>query len=319
MRANLKQVLLSRSLKRNKGKSMEKKKIGLSIFDPQRIFGWEKTFEICRDAGFDAIDFNLEAYFLGDEIYGGSEDAFVSHFTKIKEKADELGLEISQTHGRCWCWDPVDTSINERHYKICEKDLYATKILGGMPCVIHSLNTTRWGKQPPEVMREKNSEMFNSILPFAEKYQVKIAFETFGRATCAPGERTSEFFAYPEEMLRQYNDFNTEYKTICLDSGHTHEAGNFWVPPVEDMIRILGKDITLTHLHDNTGVRDDHLLPTMGNIKWERVFDAFDEIGYNGVYNFELRTAFFGGMQEEALKFYGKYLRKFVDGHGVVR
>ena len=155
------------------------------------------------------------------------------------------------------------------------------------------------------------------VIPFAEKYKVNIALETFGGAKYL-GERTSEFFAYPDEMLKQYDSLDTKYKTICLDSGHTHEAGTFWVPAVEDMIRALGNKITLTHLHDNMGVRDDHLLPTMGNIKWERVFDAFDEIGYNGVYNFELRTAFFGNMQEEAINFFGQYLRRFVDGHGKV-
>lgn len=296
---------------------MDKKKIGLSIFDAQRTLGWEKALELAKESGFDAVDFNLEAYFLGDAVYGASDDEFETYFTNVKKKADSLELEISQTHGRCWGYDPKDESLKEKHRDISEKDLHATKILGAPSCVIHSINTTRWGKQPPEVMRSVNKEMFDAIIPYAEKYKVNISLETFGGAKYL-GERTSEFFAYPDEMMRQFDSLDTKYKTICLDSGHTHEAGTFWVPPVEDMIIALGKNITLTHLHDNMGVRDDHLLPTMGNIKWEKVFDAFDEIGFKGVYNFELRTAFFGGMQEEGIKFFGKYLRRFVDGHGKV-
>ena len=81
------------------------------------------------------------------------------------------------------------------------------------------------------------------------------------------------------------------------------------------MIRILGSDISILHLHDNNSNWDDHLLPGMGNIKWPAVFDALDDIGYTGVYNFELEMRF-GGMLEEFVRFAGKYLRAFVDDRG---
>ena len=81
------------------------------------------------------------------------------------------------------------------------------------------------------------------------------------------------------------------------------------------MIRILGKDISILHLHDNSGHWDDHLVPGQGNINWPAVFDALDDIGYKGVYNFELSLKF-GSMNGEFLPFLGKYLRAFVDARG---
>ncbi len=296
---------------------MEKRKIGISDFGFKTQLGWEKSLELIKKSGFDTVDFNLESYMLSDEVYGGSEDAFVSHFTAIKEKAADLELEIAQTHGRCSTYAPNNESHNKWVKDISEKDLRATAILGAPSCVIHSINCSAWGKIDPEVLHAESKKMYDDLIPFAEKNKVNISLETFGAAILR-GSRICDLFSYPSEITRQYESMDTEYKTICLDSGHTHEVGSFWVPPVEDMIRALGNKISLTHLHDNMGVRDDHLLPGMGNINWPAVFDAFEEVGYKGTYNFELRTAFWGSMMEDGIEFMGKYLRRFVDGHGKI-
>lgn len=293
------------------------KKLSISCGSIVRKYGIERGLEICKKSGFDAVDYDLEAYRLNDDIYSGSEDAFVSHFTRIKSVADSLELEIGQTHGRCESYDPVDTARADWFHKITEKDMKASAILGSPACVVHFINSSRFGKQPAEKMRQISEEMYNNIIPFADESKVKIALETFGAARVS-GDRIRDFFADPDEFLWQYNNMKTKYKTICVDTGHTHEAGSFWVPPVEDMIRKLGSDISILHLHDNTGHWDDHLLPGMGSINWPAVFDALDEIGYSGNYNCELRINFFGDMLEDFVSFAGKYMRKFVDSRGKV-
>ena len=109
---------------------------------------------------------------------------------------------------------------------------------------------------------------------------------------------------------------NGEFLTACMDTGHTNKAMRFYNNPSPgDFIRSLGPRLGILHLHDNNGHWDDHLLPGMGNIDWPAVFDSLDEIGYSGVYNFELAMRF-GSMREEFVRFAGKYLRAFVDGHG---
>jgi sugar phosphate isomerase/epimerase len=293
------------------------RKLSISCGEIVRKYGVEKGFEICKKSGFDAVDFDLEAYNLRDKIYGGSEDAFISHFESIKKLADRFELEIGQTHGRCESYDPVDVAREDWFHKVTEKDLKASAILGSPACVVHFINSTRYGKQSPEKMREISKRMFDNIIPYAEESKVKIALETFGAARIS-GNRIRDFFASPEEFLWQYNQMNTEYKTMCVDSGHTHEAGSFWVPPVEEMIRMLGSDVSILHLHDNTGHWDDHLLPGMGSINWPAVFDALDDIGYKGNINCELRIGFYGDMLEEFVQFAGKYMRRFVDNRGVM-
>ena len=291
------------------------KKIGISCKNAVKRYGLDRAFELIKKSGFDAVDFGLDQYSLKNPVYMGSDDEFESHFDAIKRKAQEYELTISQTHGRCGTYFPEDEEHNETVDKLTERDLKATSVLGAPACVIHFINSSRWDKQTPELMHRVCGEMFDKFVPFAEKYKTCIALETFGAARIK-GARIRDFFADPAEFKFQFDRLNTKYKTMCVDTGHTHEAGSFWVPPAEEMIRILGKDISILHLHDNSGHWDDHLLPGMGSINWPSVFDALDDIGYKGVYNFEIKIHFSGIMMEEYIGFAGKYLRKFVDNHG---
>lgn len=294
------------------------KKIGLTCNVVLKRYGIDRGLEICKESGFDAIDFGFGSYTLKEGIYIASDDEFESHFAAIKKKADDLELIISQTHGRTGTYWPNDEQHNADVDRYCELDLRASSILGSPSCVIHFINNTRWGKQTPDFLHQTSGEMFDKMIPFAEKYKVNIALETFGAAKIQ-GARIRDFFADPREFKYQFDRLNTQYKTMCVDSGHTHEAESFWVPPPEEMIRILGKDVTILHLHDNNGHYDDHLLPGQGNINWPAVFESLEDIGYSGVYNFELANGFAGRLLEDYMHFIGKYLREFVDSCGSVR
>ena len=290
------------------------KKLSINICDAFDFYGVERTFEMCKKNGFDAIDFDLERYNLGKGVYAASDDEFSEHFYNISKTAEKYEVEIGQTHGRCSTYSP-DESSREWMDKVSQKDLKATSLLGAPSCVIHFINTTAWGKQPPELIRSVCTEMYNNIIPFAEQYKVNIALETFGAARIK-GNRIRDFFADHNEFLAQYQRLDTEYKTMCVDTGHIHEAESFWVIPPDEYIRALGKDVTLLHMHDNCGHFDDHQLPGTGTIKWDKVFDALDDIGYTGNYNLELNTRFYGICIEEFLEFAGKYMRKFIENHG---
>ncbi len=292
------------------------KKISLNCTAIFKRYGIGPGLEMYKKCGFEAVDFHLQDYHKS--TYLGSDDEFESFFSAAKKKADDLELEIAQTHGLCGTYMPDNEEHNRFVDFVTEKDLRASSILGAPSCVVHFINSSRWGKQPPELMHEVCGKMYDAFIPAAEKYKVNIAMETFGAARIK-GARIRDFFADPVEFKRQYDRLNTQYKTICVDTGHTHEAESFWVPPPEETIRILGKDVTILHLHDNNSHWDDHLLPGMGNINWPGVFDALDDIGYKGVYNFEIGIGFAGRLLDQYLQFLGKYLREFVDNRGNVK
>jgi sugar phosphate isomerase/epimerase len=70
---------------------------------------------------------------------------------------------------------------------------------------------------------------------------------------------------------------------ICLDTGHALLLGD-----VADAVETASGHLVTTHLHDNGGKADDHLVPFDGAIDWPAVLMAFRKVGYDGVWMFEL-------------------------------
>ncbi len=70
---------------------------------------------------------------------------------------------------------------------------------------------------------------------------------------------------------------------ICVDTGHAHLWGD-----VVEAIEICSGHIHTTHLHDNHGRRDEHLLPGRGTIDWGAALLAFQKVGYDGAWILEL-------------------------------
>ena len=297
-------------------------RLGISCRAVVRKFGYEKAFRLIKESGFDAVDIGLGDYGQADaanDIYRSSDDQFESYFYKIKQLADQCGLIISQTHGRCRTYTP-DPAQQEYALWVSDKDLKATSILGAPACVIHQIASGRWPDNYLDegFMHRKNKEFFDQLIPLAEDYRTSFSLETFGRAT-VNGMRTVDTWADISLLKQQYDMLDTKFKTLCVDTGHTNEAVPFGRPTSGEAIRMLGNDVTLLHLHDNNGTYDQHLPPLMGSpgsVDWPDVFDALDEINYSGVYNFELGLTQFSIALEEAICFLGVFLRRFVENHG---
>lgn len=73
---------------------------------------------------------------------------------------------------------------------------------------------------------------------------------------------------------------------ICLDVGHAHLDGD-----LVDAIETVSEHLLTTHVHDNRGRLDDHLLPFEGTIDWPSALTALQKVGYEGVYMLEVAPA----------------------------
>lgn len=307
-------------------------KIGLSIIHLQEKYGDREALRIAKESGADAVDFGLENfagrydYRRADSVYALPEQEFCAYFTGLKEYADELGLIISQTHGR----GPGFLNIPAEDDAFVENarlDCYATRLLGAPVCVIHAVTTMKHMDATPEFMRKLNFEMFSRILPYAKQYDIKIATETFGDIH---GGACCDFFGNIDEFVRAYEQIcaigdNKKYFTVCMDTGHTNKATKFnQNPQVPEAIRRIGSDITVLHINDNTTLCDQHLLPFVGprdidgTIDWDATIDALQEIGYHGVYNMELCLPRYGEeVMPEFCRFAVTVLRNFLRKKGI--
>ena len=298
------------------------KKIGISIGALQSVYGETRALEICAESGFDAVDFNLKKYGRDEfPIYSDGDEAVIEHFSKLGEYAKSLGLEISQTHGRNRIATKDDDFCRQMQWG-SRMDLLATKSLGAPSCVIHSVVTKAFPDKDAAFMHEKNLLFFRELVPHAENFDVNIALETFGDSE-VNGARVIDFFGDSRELKKNFDLLNTAKKVICIDTGHTNKAHAVGlsdgspVPDVVETIKLFGKDIKVLHLNDNNSFTDQHLPPMKkmaGGVPWEDVYAALDEVGYNGVYNFELALAYYGAEMENFVRFLGGYLRKSVDG-----
>lgn len=274
--------------------------VGLSIGDLQGKYGDLKALEIAARAGADSIDFDLcrdeNDYRNKGSIYSNGFEAIEEYYTEIKKRSDELGIIIGQTHGKMPGFINVKAE-DDALVKNTEYDCFATAILGASVCVVHNATSIFLGPDPdPELMHRLSFDMFRRIIPYAEKNGIKIATETFGDAVRFSA---CDFFGNIDEFEKAYNaiasvDELRDGITVCVDTGHSNKAMRYGNPTPADVIRRLGKKVTVLHLNDNDTLTDQHKIPKTGSIDWDDVLSALDEIGYDGIYNMELNLRHFG-------------------------
>jgi sugar phosphate isomerase/epimerase len=89
-------------------------------------------------------------------------------------------------------------------------------------------------------------------------------------------------------------DLDAPRAGICLDFGHAFLMGD-----VADTIEIVAEHLITTHVHDNGGRMDDHLVPFDGRVNWDVALMTMQKVGYDGTYLMELANT---GAPAEVLK-----------------
>jgi sugar phosphate isomerase/epimerase len=89
-------------------------------------------------------------------------------------------------------------------------------------------------------------------------------------------------------------DLDAPRAGVCLDFGHAFLMGD-----VADTIETVAEHLITTHVHDNGGRKDDHLVPFEGRINWDVALMTMQKVGYDGTYLMELANT---GSPAEVLK-----------------
>jgi sugar phosphate isomerase/epimerase len=93
--------------------------------------------------------------------------------------------------------------------------------------------------------------------------------------------------ATPDALIEWLEgDLELGATAVCLDFGHAHLVGG-----APEAVEVLSGHILTTHVHDNRGASDDHLVPFDGSIDWPATMMALSKIGYAGPLIFELPDA----------------------------
>jgi sugar phosphate isomerase/epimerase len=125
---------------------------------------------------------------------------------------------------------------------------------------------------PADNSRDAARRSIGELQRLAEPLGVKVAIEVI------PNElsRAGSLVHFVEEVL----DSPTG---ICLDFGHAHMDGD-----LVEAIETVSEHLVTTHVHDNRGRTDDHLIPFDGTIDWPGALTAIQKVGYDGTLLMEI-------------------------------
>ena len=113
-------------------------------------------------------------------------------------------------------------------------------------------------------------QSLSELAPIAVRHDIQLCVENLPRGSF-PGSFTGDNAAIVREL-------GVSHVGLCLDTGHANIMAN-----VASEARAATGLLRTTHVHDNDGQRDSHLLPGLGTIRWADFSAALAEIGYDGV------------------------------------
>ena len=228
-------------------------KIAVTISNANQTVTPIETIDTIHKAGFKHIF--VEWYNKDWQI---TQEEQLKHVRK-------LGLNVIFAHlgyqkiNELW----VDTEAGEAHVERFQNDLKICKE-NGIDLVCMHLTSKSEAPGPNEI----GIRRLQKIADAAKELGIKIAFEN------------TKIKGYQEYVLKYIKNDNVG---ICLDSGHLHAH-------FQDELNFdLFKDkIFCVHLHDNFGVKDQHLIPFEGTLDWMWLIGKLKECNYNGPITMEL-------------------------------
>ena len=189
-------------------------------------------------------------------------DNGAAYIGKLIEMKEEHGLSYIQAHAP---YPRNYTLLTKEEKELSDKEIvlsmrYAEQL--GIPhIVIH----------PIKGSVEDNVSYFSSLLARSCS-SIRIAIENM---------EGSDEVSHPEELMEIASRLG-DRAGICLDTGHANMTGL----DIPSFIRTCRTKLIATHIADNDGRSDLHLLPGFGNIVWESVIPAFREC-YDGYLTLE--------------------------------
>lgn len=166
-----------------------------------------------------------------------------------------------------------DAEVRRRAVDEAEQALYIARRVPFRFLVVHLGLPKTPQSAPGENSRDAARRSIEVLARLAEPLGVTLALEVIPNELSRPSS-----LAHFVETLAEDRRVG-----ICLDFGHAHVAGD-----VVEAVEVVSEHLLTTHVHDNRGRSDDHLLPFQGTIDWASALTAVQKVGYDGVLLFEV-------------------------------
>lgn len=258
--------------------------LGTSTLGYQKGGRFKEAIKMLADAGFDAYDMSFRVMAQVETcIFNG--DNYLEFAKELRSLADSEGIICNQTHAP-FPSSYIDEEKNRRAFGLIVRAMEISSVLGAKYIVVHPQEHLPFVSNREELFRQ-NVEFYKSLIPYCEKYGLKVAVENIWQRE--PYDEKNNIIgrgvtSTKEDFRRILDALPEEYFVACLDIGHVvlvHEN-------ITEMVKALGHDrLKLIHAHDNWIADDDHSVPLLGRIPYDEVIEALKSIDYEGDFTFE--------------------------------
>ncbi len=222
----------------------------------------EEFFSNCAKAGVGGI-----------EISHTLKDYETMDFDMLYNLSKKYGVELWSFHLPFAPFDLIDLSkpsLAEQTIEIYKGLITKANGVGIKVFTVHpSGEPVEDDERQARIQCSKNS--LDKLCKWASKLGCIIAVENVPRSCL--GNCSKEIL----EIISGNEDLR-----VCFDTNH------LLVENVVDFIRNVGKKIITTHISDYDFMNERHWLPGEGGLDWNAIVDAFEEVGYNGYWLYEI-------------------------------
>ena len=202
-------------------------------------------------------------------------------FEPLREAIADLSLHLNTLHIHLEIFDDYDLATlveaqREKTLTAYRQAVDVMEVLGGGILVTHHIQIPEPDDASHDAKRAAFIDNLGAVAAHAAPKDVSFAVENTSRG----------YTREPERLVKLVGDIDAPNVGIVIDVGHRNMVGD----PVE-ALRIAGPHLITLHLHDNHGEQDEHLLPGRGDIDWDGVVKALDDVAYAGVFMYELDRA----------------------------
>ena len=240
---------------------------------------FDETLKAIADAGFRIISIGADREHSRYHTPEGKRN--------LLELLSTFGLSIHNIHA------PIE---HEPHISSPDEEISTTGVAGIIEvistCIHFNCDTIvlHLSHAPPDSeFKERFGNVrrsFAQILTAAEDAGVRIACENV-------------FSKNGNDILRAILDeFVHPLVGLCYDSSHA----NLMDDPLE-FLHNYGDRLFVTHISDNRGKEDDHLLPGMGIIDWPRIMREIGNTDFKGPLMLEVERSSSGYMKKTPVEF----------------
>ena len=235
----------------------------------------ERMFRAASDAGFEYISLG----FGSSKVF--HENGWENEIERVKSLLIKYNLKCVQTHAPYYHLLISSEIADDEMETAIKRCITATGMLGADRIALHPRSSVNYNYSRQKSL-EDNRKYVLDYLKTAEKDNVIICLENL---PVFPGLTGGFFYSSDcEDLCELADSLNSKNVGICWDFGHAALTRTDQV----QALKMIGDRLKCTHVHNNYGHEDDHFVPYLGTIEWEKIMPVLGEIKYNGPLTLEI-------------------------------